>query len=142
SSPRPGTCSLRPKPISRAKAGSGRDPGAWLAGVSFCREGATETSNRSEGPMAPGELIHRSPVVLALADAETENTGEVRAHLSKAWLDPDPFGRACALFTEFGMAKTGQHNGVLIYVNLRLRRFAIIADQGIAQAAGQRFWEK
>jgi uncharacterized membrane protein len=31
---------------------------------------------------------------------------------------------------------------VLLYVNLRRRKFAIYGDEGIHQSVGQRYWEK
>lgn len=83
----------------------------------------------------------KSPILSAIWDAERDSTGEIRVHLSKRWFEPDPFARALHLFTRFGMSKTSHRNAILIYVNLRKRRFAIIGDAGIHHAVGQNFWE-
>ena len=40
------------------------------------------------------------------------------------------------------MTRTTKRNAVLIYLNLRKRKLAIVADEGMHQAVGQRFWEK
>ena len=88
------------------------------------------------------EAGKRSPIVGAIADAERLTTGEIRVHLSRSWLERDAFLRAQKLFREFGMARTPQHDSILLYLNLRSRRFAIIADEGIHQAVGQQYWER
>ena len=82
-----------------------------------------------------------SPIVRAIALAQQRTTGEVRVDLSRKLFEKDPYGRALRLFSEYGMTRTTQHNAVLIYVNLRKRRFAIVGDSGIQAAVGQQYWE-
>jgi uncharacterized membrane protein len=77
-----------------------------------------------------------------LSEAERGSTGEIRVHLSRRWFERDSFVRATALFREFGMTRTAKRNGVLIYVNLKKHKFAIVADEGITAAVGNKFWEK
>jgi uncharacterized membrane protein len=86
--------------------------------------------------------VRTSPILIALAEAERGSTGEIRVHLSRRWIERDPFTRATALFREFGMGRTAKRNAVLVYVNLRARKFAIAADEGVTAAVGARFWEK
>ena len=86
--------------------------------------------------------VRTSPILIALADAERGTTGEIRVHLSRRWIERDPFTRATALFREFGMGRTARRNAVLVYVNLRRRKFALVADEGITESVGARFWEK
>jgi uncharacterized membrane protein len=95
----------------------------------------------SGNPFQAG-VVRTSPILIALAEAESGSTGEIRVHLSRRWIERDPFARAAALFREFGMARTAKRNAVLVYVNLRRHKFAIAADEGINSAVGQRFWEK
>ncbi len=83
-----------------------------------------------------------SPIVEAIARAETGTTGEIRVHLSKRWFEKDPLGRAMQLFEQFGMFRTTRRNAVILYVNLRKRRMAIFGDTGIHDKVGQAFWEK
>lgn len=82
-----------------------------------------------------------SRIVRAIQDAEKGTTGEVRVHLSKRWLERDPLARARKLFKRFGMERTTFRNAVLIYVNLRKRRLAIVGDNGIHEILGPRYWE-
>ncbi len=84
----------------------------------------------------------RSPIVQAIAFAEKKTTGEIRVHITKHLRDPDPMGRALALFDEYRMTQTTDRNAILIYVNIRLRKFSIIADEGIHRAVGQRYWDE
>lgn len=82
-----------------------------------------------------------SPIIDAIAAAENSTTGEIRVHLSKKWCESNPYGRATRLFQRFNMFRTSHRNAVLIYVNLRKRKFAIIGDAGIHQVVGQKYWE-
>lgn len=91
--------------------------------------------------MEGGELKH-SPIVAAITEAESHTTGEIRVHLSRHWVEPSPYRRARHLFKRFKMQATPHRNAVLLYVNLRRRKLAIIGDQGIHAYVGQPFWEK
>lgn len=90
--------------------------------------------------MAAGN--RKSPIIRAIGEAEKGTTGEIRVHLSKRWFEKDPYGRAQKLFNQFGMEQTAHRNGVLLYVNLRRRKFAIIGDAAIHTAVGQVYWEE
>ncbi|MGZ3699767.1 MAG: TPM domain-containing protein [Bdellovibrionota bacterium] len=93
--------------------------------------------------MAAGKSkIKHSPIIEAIAAAETGTTGEIRVHLSRRLIERDAFGRAQKLFKKFGMSRTTHRNGVLLYVNMRRRKFAIIGDEGIHKTVGQRYWEE
>ncbi len=90
--------------------------------------------------MAAGNEKH-SPIVDAIAEAERGTTGEIRVHLSKSWIEKDPYKHAGRLFAAFNMHKTRYRNGVLLYVNLRRRLFAVVGDEGIHHVVGQEYWE-
>lgn len=83
-----------------------------------------------------------SPIVEAIREAESETTAEIRVHLSHRLIERDPFGRAVKLFQQYGMGRTTHRNAVLIYINFRRKKFAIIGDEGAHQALGQRYWEE
>lgn len=83
-----------------------------------------------------------SPIVRAIAEVEKRTTGEIRVHLSRRWIERDPFARAQKLFQEYGMTRTAQRNGVLLYINLRRHKFAIVGDEGIHRTVGQKYWEE
>lgn len=83
-----------------------------------------------------------SPIVRSIALAETRTTGEIRVHLSRKIFERDPLVRAQKLFRQFGMGQTTHRNAILLYVNLRRKKFAIIGDEGIHQHVGQRYWDE
>jgi uncharacterized membrane protein len=83
-----------------------------------------------------------SRIVEAIARAETHTTGEIRVHISKRWFEPDPMLRARKLFDRLGMRRTTLKNAVLLYVNLRRKKFAIYGDEGIHHSVGQKYWER
>lgn len=50
--------------------------------------------------------------------------------------------RAEELFFQLNMQHTGDRNGVLVYVALKDRQFAILGDEGIHKKVGDHFWKK
>ena len=87
-------------------------------------------------------LIDTSPIVAAIAEAESGTTGEIRVHITKRWIEPDVFKRAQKVFKKLKMHETRQRNAILLYVNIKKRRYAIIGDQGIHQAVGDAYWKE
>ena len=77
----------------------------------------------------------------AIAEAEKNTSGEVRVHVERR-SGPDPVARAQAVFKDLGMANTELHNGVLIYLATKDRKFAIIGDEGIHRAVPPGFWDE
>ncbi len=82
-----------------------------------------------------------SPIVDAIARAETGTTGEIRVFLTQRFMEPNAFKRATKLFRAHGLQKTRDRNAVLLYVNLRRRKIAIIGDQGIHVKVGDSYWQ-
>jgi uncharacterized membrane protein len=104
---------------------------------------AAAADPEEEGQVAAGEegSLKHSPIVDAIAAAESGTTGEIRVHLTRRWFEKDPYTRAWKLFHQFGMSRTTQRNGVLLYVNLRKHLFAIVGDEGVHHLVGQQYWE-
>jgi uncharacterized membrane protein len=84
----------------------------------------------------------KSPIIEAIQEAEQGTTGEVRVHLSRSFIEKDPFAHAWRIFEQYGMVRTTNRNAVLLYVNLRRKKLALIGDEGIHHAVGQEYWEK
>lgn len=76
----------------------------------------------------------------AIADAEKATSGEIRIAIEKH-CHGSAFERATQYFSELGMDKTAQHNGVLIYLASSDHKFAIIGDRGIDRVVPEDFWE-
>jgi uncharacterized membrane protein len=88
-------------------------------------------------PLSPYD---EQKVLAAIADAELNTSGEIRVHLDK-WCKTDPLFKAKNLFTHLQMDATAAGNGVLIYVAVKERKFAIVGDTGIDRVVPPHFWE-
>lgn len=44
-------------------------------------------------------------------------------------------------FKELGMDQTALRNGVLIFIDVDRRKFAVVGDEGIHRKVGPEFWE-
>jgi uncharacterized membrane protein len=73
-------------------------------------------------------------------NAELKSSGEIRVHIENK-CKTDVLTRAAAVFGELKMHETAERNGVLIYVAVKDRFFAIIGDQGINQKVPANFWD-
>ena len=78
-------------------------------------------------------------VVEAIRMAEKNTSGEIRVHLEKK-TDIDPINRAVEVFNELNMNQTHLRNGVIVYVAVKSKQFAIYGDEGINNKVGDDFW--
>lgn len=78
----------------------------------------------------------------AIRVAERLTSGEIRLFVESHCQYVDPMDRAREAFLSLGMEKTKQRNGVLLYVAIKDRQFAILGDQGIHDKVGNDFWVK
>jgi uncharacterized membrane protein len=76
----------------------------------------------------------------AIMNAELDTSGEIRVHIENT-CKGDALDRALAVFKKLNMEKTESRNGVLIYLAVKNRKFAIIGDEGIHAAVTENFWE-
>ena len=79
-------------------------------------------------------------VVEAIQSAEQQTSGEIRIHIEST-CSGHVLDRAAWLFRSLRMHKTGQRNGVLIYLSVKDRKFAIIGDAGINAVVPAGFWD-
>lgn len=79
-------------------------------------------------------------VVEAIRLAEKNTSGEIRVHLEKE-TSIAPIERAVEVFHELGMDTTQLRNGVIIYVAVKSKQFAIYGDQGINDKVDDDFWD-
>lgn len=80
-------------------------------------------------------------VVEAIRLAERQTSGEIRVHIESA-CSGNVLDRAAWLFKSLKMDKTDQRNGVLIYLSVKDRKFAIIGDAGINAVVPAGFWDE
>jgi len=76
----------------------------------------------------------------AIKKAEMETSGEIRVHVASK-CNKDPLDCARDIFQKLGMFETKEHNGVLFYISVEDRKFAILGDDNIYEKAGNDFWE-
>jgi uncharacterized membrane protein len=76
----------------------------------------------------------------AIREAELNTSGEIRVHIENGFTG-DVLDRAAYLFSKLGMEKTAHRNGVLIYLAIQNRQFAIIGDSGIHKVVPADFWD-
>ncbi|WP_294822682.1 TPM domain-containing protein [uncultured Flavobacterium sp.] len=79
-------------------------------------------------------------IVAAIGQAEKNTSGEIRVHIENHSEKP-PLERAKEVFEFLGMHATSARNGVLFYVGVSDRAFAIIGDEGIDKAVESDFWD-
>jgi uncharacterized membrane protein len=77
----------------------------------------------------------------AIKQAELNTSGEIRVHIENYSKD-DVLDRAAYWFAKLGMHKTKERNGVLFYLAVDARKFAILGDVGINTKVPEGFWEK
>ncbi len=75
-----------------------------------------------------------------IAAAELNTSGEIRVHIDK-WCKTDPLFKAKNLFGHLKMNETKGRNGVLIYVAMKEKKFAIVGDVGINTRVPVGFWD-
>jgi len=79
-------------------------------------------------------------VIDAIQIAEQNTSGEIRVHLEKG-SKKDPLERAKEVFKLLKMDNTKLQNGVLIYVAINEKTFAICGDKGINDVVPKDFWD-
>lgn len=85
-------------------------------------------------------LNEQEDIRLAIMDAELDTSGEIRVHIENS-LVGDNLDRAAFIFKKLKMDETAKRNGVLIYLAIENRRFAIIGDSGINSVVPPNFWD-
>jgi uncharacterized membrane protein len=81
-------------------------------------------------------------IVNAIREAEQQTSGEIRVYTESRCRFVDPLDRAAEIFWGLKMDQTKDRNGVLVYVAMKDKQFAVLADQGIHEKVGQTFWNQ
>jgi uncharacterized membrane protein len=79
-------------------------------------------------------------ILEAVKSAEKETSGEIRVHIETSCPE-DVLDRAAWIFGKLGMNKTALRNGVLFYLAVADKKFAIIGDAGINTKVPSGFWD-
>jgi uncharacterized membrane protein len=79
-------------------------------------------------------------ITRAVMKAELETSGEIRVHIEEN-CPGEVLDRAAHVFKTLHMHRTDLRNGVLIYLAIKHRKFAIIGDMGINKVVPSNFWD-
>lgn len=79
-------------------------------------------------------------IVQAIIEAEKNTSGEIRVHIEEH-TEKSPLDRAQEVFFELHMQETQDRNGVLFYISVADKKFAIIGDEGIDKLVEADFWD-
>lgn len=77
----------------------------------------------------------------AIGQAELNTSGEIRLHV-EGRCKLDVLDRAAYVFDKLKMYETAQRNGVLFYLAVYDRKFAILGDGGINKLVHEDFWDE
>ncbi|MFN0049158.1 MAG: TPM domain-containing protein [Cytophagales bacterium] len=80
-------------------------------------------------------------IVNAIKEAERNTSGEVRVHLENK-CKKNVLDRASEVFAALNMHKTELRNGVLFYLAVEDKKFAILGDAGINSVVPSNFWDE
>ena len=77
----------------------------------------------------------------AIANAELNTSGEIRLHVDSK-CKGDGLDAAVETFDKLKMHKTALRNGVLFYLAVDDKKFAIVGDKGINDTVPKGFWDE
>jgi uncharacterized membrane protein len=80
-------------------------------------------------------------ILLAIKNAELDTGGEIRVHIENK-CPGDVLDRAAQVFDKLHMQNTKLRNGVLVYLSIENRKFAILGDAGINAVVPENFWDE
>ncbi|WP_339874993.1 TPM domain-containing protein [uncultured Algoriphagus sp.] len=82
----------------------------------------------------------REAIIEAIRSAEVSTSGEIQVHIESR-CKGDVLNRAIVVFDTLKMHQTKDRNGVLFYLAVVDKRFAILGDKGINDVVADHFWE-
>lgn len=88
----------------------------------------------------PFSAEEEARLVASIVEAEKLTSAEIRVHADR-YCKNDPVNKAANLFKKLKMDETEEKNGVLIYISIEDRKFAIIGDVGINNKVETDFWQ-
>jgi len=81
----------------------------------------------------------QAQILAAVREAEDQTSGEIRVHI-ETYCREEVLDRAAWVFNKLGMNKTAERNGVLFYLAVSDKKFAVIGDAGINSKVPEGFW--
>lgn len=94
--------------------------------------------------MKPSQFFNeeqKKNITGAIKEAELNTSGEIRVHIESN-CKADVLDRAAYIFEKLAMHKTELRNGVLFYLSINDKKFAILGDAGINAVTPENFWDE
>ena len=82
----------------------------------------------------------KTDIVNAIKSAELNTSGEIRVHVEMN-CKGNVLDCAANIFAKLKMHKTEQRNGVLFYLSVESKKFAVLGDVGINKVVPTDFWD-
>ena len=79
-------------------------------------------------------------LIKAIQSAELQTSGEIRVHIEKTF-EGDALEECKKKFAELNMHQTKDRNGILFYLAINSKSFAVWGDEGIHQKVSDEFWK-
>ena len=95
---------------------------------------------RSDRPRTFLNEPEKRQIVDAIKAAESKTSAEIRVHLERR-SKADPVSAGRREFDILGMQHTADRNGVLIFLAVRDREFAIVGDVGLNGKVDEAWWQ-
>ncbi|MDT8392485.1 MAG: TPM domain-containing protein [Bacteroidales bacterium] len=83
----------------------------------------------------------RDDIKQAIMNAELDTSGEIKVHIDSKCTG-EVMDKAMKVFKKLKIHETELRNGVLFYLAVRNRKFAVIGDEGINKVVPDDFWEQ
>lgn len=80
-------------------------------------------------------------ILNAIRQAESNTSGEIRVHIENN-CKKEVLDRAAEVFDKLKMQNTKLRNGVLFYLAVKDKKFAILGDAGINEKVADNFWDE
>ena len=85
--------------------------------------------------------IEQNTVRAAIQEAEKNTSGEIKVHIENHCKE-DALDRAAYIFEKLDLHETELRNGVLFYLAIKDKQFAILVDVGINLKVPKGFWDE
>lgn len=83
----------------------------------------------------------KEAILDAIRVAERQTSGEIRVCIEDTTDGAEVMDRALRKFFQHEMADTHQRNGVMFYLAVGDKKFAVIGDEGINKVVPEDFWD-
>lgn len=78
--------------------------------------------------------------IATIQKAQEASSGRIHLHLSRKWSESHPIEQASKLFHQLKLHQSPRHQCVLLYLNTRRHKFALVASTEVINQLGAPYW--